>query len=137
MWTREVGVMRDEPRLGTDQPDRADASVCNRFRGMGGGGLLSGSVLLFARSKEGLEFVSPGLSISMGHDAGRLCALWRAHRSTPSVTHAKRGNGVFDRLAGSRCMVYDNVLCVGSIASARNAGSGATDKSSLSIAGVC
>ena len=57
MWTREVGVMRDEPGLGTDQPDRADAGVCNRFRGMGGGSLLSGSVLLFARSKEGRRLI--------------------------------------------------------------------------------
>ena len=137
MWKREVGVMRDEPKLGMGQPNRADTNICNRFRSMGGGGLLSTSFFLLARSKQGMESVFPGLSLSMGYDAGRFRALWRADRPTPSVTHAKRWNGVFDRLADSSCVVYGNVLSVGSIASGRNAGAGETSKSNLFIAGVC
>ena len=129
--------MGDEPKLGMGQLNRADANICNRFRGMGGGGLFSTSFLLFVRSKEGLEIVFAGLSVSMGYDAGRFRALWRACCSTPSVTHAKRGNGVFDRLADGSRMVDGDVLSVGSIASACNGGSGATNKSNLSIAGVC
>lgn len=137
MWMREVGAMDDEPRLGVDQPNRADADICNCVRSVGGGGLFSTPVFLFVRSKQGMEFVFAGLPLSMECNAGQFRALRRTNSSKPSGTHARRSHGVSDGVVGCSDMVCSDVHCVGSVAFARNAEIGKTNKSNLSIAGVC
>ena len=137
MWTREVATMGDEPRLGVDQPSRADGDICNCVRSVGGGSLLSTSVFLFVRSKQGMEFVFSGLPLSMGYNAGRFRALRRTNSSKPSGTHATRSHGVSDGVAGGSDMVCHDVHYVGPVAFAWNAETGKTNKSNLSIAGVC
>lgn len=137
MWMREVGAMNDEPGLGVDQPNRADADICNCVRSVGGGSLLSTSVFLFARSKQGMEVVFAGLPLSMGCNAGRFRALRRTNSSKPSGTHARRSHGVSDGVAGGSGVVCSDVRSVGSVAFAWNAEIGKINKSNLSIAGVC